>query len=361
MLFFIVGIYCGLICVEGSSMEASLHQQIFKNYNKHVLPGEIDEAVNVSVDVKLSYLVGLDEKHQMLSLGMYFNITWVDEALSWNETEFPGLQEIIVPDKQIWLPQIAIPSAIRTNRYLTAVNYPVSIQSNGTVIWIPDYTGNIQCPIDTTRFPFDSQTCLFDITLWVYKKKHAQIVKSKGHAESTVKQNGQWEINTVESNLVTPLGERNYIAITLDMHRRREYYLVSIILPTAVTSCLNPFVFLLPAESGEKVGLATTLMLFYYVMLSHIFDNIPANSLTMPVFGIFIGGQLVLSGLSVVCIVVLLKLSQTNRDVAKIERSEDGNTPKINCLWKRIETILFCVFAITGIVFCGTVLILVQL
>ncbi|XP_071092590.1 neuronal acetylcholine receptor subunit alpha-2-like [Haliotis cracherodii] len=363
MLSVIVGIYFGLYCVQGSSIEASLHQHIFNNYNKHVLPGDVGEAVNVSVEVGLEYVFGLDEKNQMLSTGMFFIVKWVDKALSWNETEFPGMYETFVPDTQIWIPEIAIPYALRTNRYLTVENYLTNIKSNGTVNWIPDFTGNTHCPIDTTRFPFDNQTCVITVVIWTYESKHTQIVETKVRVGSSVKENGQWEVISVESNLVRGMSEMNMVAMTLKIRRRRDYHLVSLILPTVVTSCLNPFVFLLPAESGEKVGLAMTLMLFYSVMLSHIFGSIPATSLTMPIFGMFIGGQLILSALSIVCTVVLLKLRPNNRDKAvdpKTERSEDGNKTQIKCVLKRIDNILFSVFAITEIVLCGTVLVLMQ-
>ncbi|XP_046382036.2 neuronal acetylcholine receptor subunit alpha-5-like [Haliotis rufescens] len=315
-------------------MEASLHQHIFNNYNKRVRPGDVGEAVNISVDVVLDYLLGLDEKNQMLSTGMHFIVKWVDKALSWNETEFPGLHEIFVPDTQIWIPEIAIPKALRTNLYLKAENYLANIKSNGTVKWVPNFTGNTQCSIDTTRFPFDNQTCLITASVWVYETKQTQIVETKVLVEPSVKENGQWEVSSVLGKLVPDRKQRNGIVVTLNIRRRREYYLVSLILPAVVTSFLNPFVFLLPAESGEKVGLATTLMLFYSVMLSVIFGSIPANSLTMPIFGMFIGGQLILSALSIACTVVLLKLRPNNRDEAvdpKTERPEDGNKTKINC------------------------------
>jgi hypothetical protein len=45
------------------------------------------------------------------------------------------------------------------------------------------------------------------------------------------------------------------------------YYGVMVIAPTVLFALLNPLVFLLPVESGERVGLAMTILLSYALFL----------------------------------------------------------------------------------------------
>jgi hypothetical protein len=46
---------------------------------------------------------------------------------------------------------------------------------------------------------------------------------------------------------------------------------------------LNPLVFLLPVESGERIGLSMTILLSYTIFLTLISDAIPASSNPMSI------------------------------------------------------------------------------
>ena len=52
-------------------------------------------------------------------------------------------------------------------------------------------------------------------------------------------------------------GPEPYIEITyrVQLHRRPLYYVIYMILPTTVISCMSLLAFLLPSGSGEKIGL----------------------------------------------------------------------------------------------------------
>jgi hypothetical protein len=56
------------------------------------------------------------------------------------------------------------------------------------------------------------------------------------------------------------------------------YYGVMIIAPTVLFALMNPLVFLLPVESGERVGLAMTILLSYAIFLTLVSSSIPASS-----------------------------------------------------------------------------------
>ena len=47
--------------------------------------------------------------------------------------------------------------------------------------------------------------------------------------------------------------------VKLVMKRKPLYHIFNIILPPLVIGLLNVFVFLLPADSGERVGFSTTM------------------------------------------------------------------------------------------------------
>lgn len=354
-----IGICSCIVFAQGDMVEASLHEYIFKNYNKHVFPGASGEVVNVSLTCFVNLFLGLDDKKQMLKSDMYVQATWLDGGLSWNETDFPGIKDTAAPVGYVWTPDIAIRNAMTSKRRLVSDDQIVIVRSNGTVIWVSDYIGETHCHLDMTTFPFDSQTCYIFLEPWLHLGNHVRIVEAGLGLNPSSFANGQWELMSSSCSLYSDVRQTNVVNITMNLRRRKQYYLFSIVLPTVVASCLNPVVFLLPADSGEKVGLATTLLLFYSVMLNHIFDSIPSNSYTMPIFGVFIGAQMVLAALSLVCTVLLQKARHRGMmKTATTEGSRDDHKLETKC--KHVEIILFSVFGVTGLFLCGTILILMH-
>ena len=55
------------------------------------------------------------------------------------------------------------------------------------------------------------------------------------------------------------------ITYSMHLHRRPLYYVIYMILPTTVISFMSLFAFLLPSDSGEKIGLG--LFISHYVIL----------------------------------------------------------------------------------------------
>ena len=72
-------------------------------------------------------------------------------------------------------------------------------------------------------------------------------------------------------------------------------------------SVLNIMVFLLPPETGNRIGFTLTLLLALTVFLTIMSDNIPKSSSPMRIWSYLIGLQLLLS--SIICFVTVIKLN----------------------------------------------------
>jgi hypothetical protein len=64
------------------------------------------------------------------------------------------------------------------------------------------------------------------------------------------------------------LASTDFYHFKLKIKRRALYYGVMIIAPTVLFALMNPLVFLLPIESGERVSLAMTILLSYAIFLT---------------------------------------------------------------------------------------------
>ena len=74
----------------------------------------------------------------------------------------------------------------------------------------------------------------------------------------------------------------------LYIRRRPAYYILNRILPVVLSSFLVVIVFLLPADSGEKVSYALTELLALAFLLTLITDYMPSTSLTVSILGKFL-------------------------------------------------------------------------
>lgn len=72
------------------------------------------------------------------------------------------------------------------------------------------------------------------------------------------------------------------------IRRKSLYYVVNIIAPCVVLSSLATFTFCIAPDSGEKISLATTLLLSITVFQLIVADSVPRRSDSVPAISEFI-------------------------------------------------------------------------
>ena len=77
------------------------------------------------------------------------------------------------------------------------------------------------------------------------------------------------------------------LIFNLFIRRRPAYYILNRILPVILSSFLVVVVFILPADSGEKVSYALTELLALAFLLTLITDYMPSTSITVSILGKF--------------------------------------------------------------------------
>jgi hypothetical protein len=74
----------------------------------------------------------------------------------------------------------------------------------------------------------------------------------------------------------------SFIRYHILLRRKPVYYVLNIILPILVLSLIALLVFWLPADSGEKMGLAVTVVLSFTVAQDTMSNIIPKTSDSLP-------------------------------------------------------------------------------
>ncbi|XP_042371701.1 acetylcholine receptor subunit delta-like, partial [Plectropomus leopardus] len=80
-----------------------------RGYNKELRPVERQQdAVDVYLALTLSNLISLKEVDETLLTNVWIDHTWYDYRLSWNVSEFDGIEALRLPTSMVWLPEIVL-------------------------------------------------------------------------------------------------------------------------------------------------------------------------------------------------------------------------------------------------------------
>ncbi|XP_068579314.1 CHRNA7-FAM7A fusion protein [Cebidichthys violaceus] len=147
--------------------------------------------------------------------------------------------------------------------------------------------------------------------------------------------NGEWDLVEVPGRR----NERFYdcckepypdVTFTVVMRRRTLYYGLNLLIPCVLISTLALLVFLLPADSGEKISLGITVLLSLTVFMLLVAEIMPATSDSVPLIAQYFATTMVIVGLSVIATVLVLQYHHHDPD--------GGHMPQ----WTRVVLLNWC-------------------
>ncbi|XP_046374271.2 ligand-gated ion channel 4-like [Haliotis rufescens] len=182
------------------------------------------------------------------------------------------------------------------------------VTSHGSIEWLVTGTTETRCPINIYKFPFDTQTCVVVIRGWFGFYNNIRL-SSEAHVDmKEFKENSEFEISPEDITNIDSGNDGPVIRITIHLRRRPLFYIFTVLLPVVLLYSLNPFVFLLPSQSGEKTSMAVSVLLSFQLFLSIIRDSLPENSLTVSLFSLYVTLANFTSIIIVVLNILLLKM-----------------------------------------------------
>ncbi|XP_064645489.1 neuronal acetylcholine receptor subunit alpha-6-like isoform X2 [Lineus longissimus] len=288
-------------------------------YEKVVRPvRNISDPVVVTVKFTVQRFQ-LDSSTSTLSLYGYPEIGWKDEYMRWNESEYDGLQSILVPGDAIWLPDIGIYNRIDADpafEYRPA--HRIILKSDGTLTWLLVAAFSVECVMKMAKFPFDEQICSFLIGSLSHDPRKLQLLKNSVPSSTKGTVNGEW--SCVENGEVeTYYYEQNFpdwkqYRVTMYLRRKSTYYVLNVLIPCVGVSLLVVMVFFLPCESGEQISLSITTLVALTVFQMTTANNIPKTTNETPVLVIYLTALTAMSAASIVLTVLVLKVFYTPAD-----------------------------------------------
>ncbi|CAC5385217.1 unnamed protein product [Mytilus coruscus] len=165
-----------------------------------------------------------------------------------------------------------------------------------------------KCTANVYKFRFDSQTCdLNFVVLGILANDINLIADSNPVDISFFTPNPDWSLEFYKGETLLRNGYSNF-KMTFTIKRALLYYNIVVACPTISFSLLNPLVFLLPIDSGDRIGLSTTILLSYAIFLTMVQMAVPASSNPMSLLLVMMIVTITFSGISVAVTIYISSL-----------------------------------------------------
>ena len=346
-----------------------LFHTISSNCTKDIRPRvNQSDRVTVTVTSVLRSIVDYDVANSRLTLGLSFSLHWQDEIMAWDGTNFENVPYVWISPDKIWIPNIFVYTTLSENNRLisnTDSNLPeLVLYRNGLVNVVIVKVIDILCEPYIEKYPYDEHACYFVLsTDRGFNDVSLLPSSTKGLLISYLINNTRWEFvsSSAYSSHAHGLSSVSY---SLILRRYRRFLTLNMIVPVAILSIINPLVFVLPIESGERVSYSITIFLSFIVFLSSLADDLPEVNNPISIYNIFLIVQLLYSAMIIVMVNIISWLDHRTTETGRVcscfcsnnstektggENSEDGSARKSRNV-SMINTASFVIFVTFSIV-----------
>ncbi|KAK7115824.1 hypothetical protein V1264_001630 [Littorina saxatilis] len=267
--------------VEDIKAHPIARNKIPPKISKPLLDNTNDDEESLSIKVTLIPvdILSLDAAEQVLELSGYITLIWFDTDLSWNVSEYGGVQMVELFSSELWTPLISVMNGAEGSDLIVNSRVPVSLSQTGQVIFAFSVNLKTSCALNLMFFPFDEQLC--EINLYLLPQSQIHLVPLGANVEKLLENfsaGGEWSLTDIQMETVKGIQYHenvNNTKVKLVLQRRTTFYLVSVVGPMALFTIMDSLVFLIPPESGEKVSFLISIFISNAVFSSFINGVMP--------------------------------------------------------------------------------------
>uniref|UniRef100_A0A3B5B898 Neuronal acetylcholine receptor subunit alpha-7-like n=1 Tax=Stegastes partitus TaxID=144197 RepID=A0A3B5B898_9TELE len=308
----------------GGPHQRFLLRELLRDYNPMERPVANDsQPLTVQFSFTLMQVMDVDEKNQILTTNAWLQMQWYDHYLQWNQSEYPGVKNLRFTPDQVWTPDILLYNSAH-DKFDATFKTNVLVNSSGFCEYLPPGIFVSTCSVDVRWFPFDIQRCELKFGSWTFDGWLLDIQMKEADVSGYMP-NGEWDL------LEVPGGRHEVfydccaepypdITFVVTLRRRTLFYALNLLIPCVLLSSMTLVVFLLPANSGEKISLGITVLLSLTVFMLMVAEIMPATSDSVPLIGQYFASTMVIVGMSVVATVIVLQFHHHNPNSGHMPR-----------------------------------------
>ncbi|XP_067670852.1 neuronal acetylcholine receptor subunit alpha-7-like [Haliotis asinina] len=301
------------VCVDDYTLHKQLYSDIIQPNNPNIRPvRNTSDVLQVYVTFNLVAITEFDEVSEVLASTGYMTVTWRDDILTWDPVLYGGLLSMRPAFGRVWKPSIAVQNTVDKMEPLGLDFGILVLYFSGTLTWYPGDTFKTTCKMDVTKFPFDVQTCFFNVFVWADTISTIDLLPvSNSIGLDIYNVNSEWDITNTSATRHTEHvldHEIPNLTFSLELTRRPSMKILTVVMPVLLLSLLNVLVFLIPVESGEKLSFTITVLLSFAVFMSFITNMLPQSADSLSVFTLLMAGLFLMSSLYVLLTIWIIKV-----------------------------------------------------
>ena len=196
---------------------------------------------------------------------------------------------------------------------------------DGNATWLNPAIFKSICKVDVTYFPFDDQECFLKFGSWSFDSSKVDLREYRGEMfNKNYVKNGEWKVTLLKSQrneLKYQCCPHAFVDVTVYINLQRESldFILKLIIPCSLISSMIFLGFVLPPESGERIGLSITVLLAMTVFQQLSSELMPSYG--FPLLGQYYFACMVEIGASLVVTTLILNFYHRNsRRMPKILR-----------------------------------------
>jgi len=300
--------------VNGQTLDEAnaLMEALLTGYNKDIRPSvNLSRPVLINATFDLVSVRELDEILGKLSVVGILCMSWHDPRMEWNPFLYGGQYMVNIPMEKVWKPDLVVGHPIDSMLGLGYFHKWINVRYfyNGVGTFCPGDVISTTCAIDVRYYPFDVQKCDILFLPWGMFGNEMYFISTEDKVlKNFFSENGEWQLEETHASSGLIYETYSYFEITLHLRRRPTFVIVNVILPIMFMGFLNVLVFILPAQSGERVSFAITVLLAIAVFLTLVNDNLPKTSQPMSTICYFLLTNLVMSSLIMLATILNLQI-----------------------------------------------------
>lgn len=326
LIFFVTGALRGVQSgpLEGAKNDTTgtlddakqLYNDMLSNYSKYVRPiRKQGDPVNVYITLAAIAIQEFDEVLERFSVVGAIFLNWFDQNIFWDEDNYGGIDSLFIGYKKVWVPEVILTNPSEKLDSFGKEWQLIRYGPSGWASWTPGDLIKATCSIDVRYFPFDIQECGMEMYVWGYLTNEVKLIAGRDTIDTGLMvEHGSWTV----LNTSAKVEDKSLVSkatFTFRLKRKPQYVIVNVVLPILFLCLLNVLVFMLPAESGERVSYAITVLLSIAVFMTIVSDILPKTSEPLPIIGYFLMIDLIVSALTGLCTILNLRIYHKKDDV----------------------------------------------
>ncbi|CAJ1060758.1 uncharacterized protein LOC124873912 [Xyrichtys novacula] len=258
------------------------------------------DTLNVSIDITLVGILGVNEKAQSLTTYLWQVLQWKIDGLSWDEREC-GTTRVTVPRQNLWVPDVLITEFMDED--VSPQTPYVYLYNTGLVYDDKPKRVVSSCRLEIYTFPFDIQNCSLTFQPYIHFAEDIQMVQSRTaneifiESKNVLQTKGEWELVDIKadpSTMAIAEGGFSEVKFYIILRRRPILYVVNLLIPSCFLITVDLFSFFLPPHSVDRGAFKMTLILGYTVFLLIMNDLLPVTGDTTPLMNVLFSLSLAL-------------------------------------------------------------------